>query len=86
MNKEARLYLPDRLILPDFIYFPTKKIIEFDGSYYHQDTLENREKELKRDQVLVENGYNVFHVTEAQYKKNPEIELQKCIEFICGKN
>lgn len=81
-NKEARLYLDNRLVLPDFILFKAKKIIEFDGVYYHRNTPENRKRDKQRDKDLERNGYRVFHVNEKRYKENFSDILKKCIDFL----
>lgn len=81
-NNEAKLFLDNRLVLPDFIHFPSKKIIEFDGVYYHKNTPENKKRERQRDEDLKRNGYTVLHVNEKQYKNYPEQTLNKCLEFL----
>lgn len=82
LNKEARLYLDTRVVLPDFIHLPSKKIIEFDGVYYHKNTPENKAREFQRDQDLSRNGYTVLHVNEKEYKLFPEETINKCKEFL----
>ncbi len=82
LNKEARLYLDTRVVLPDFIHLPSKKIIEFDGVYYHKNTPENKTRELQRDQDLIRNGYTVLHINEKEYKLFPEEIKNKCKEFL----
>jgi len=82
INKEARLYLDTRVVLPDFIHFPSKKIIEFDGVYYHRNTPENKKREEKRDEDLRRNNYNVFHVNEKDYKDSPNDIILECIKFL----
>jgi hypothetical protein len=81
-NHEAKLFLDNRLVLPDFIHFPSNKIIEFDGVYYHRNSPENKQRERQRDQDLQRNGYHVFHVNEKEYRDSPEESLQKCIIFL----
>ena len=83
-NSEERLFLDNKLILPDFIY--KNKIIEFDGVYYHRNTPENKSRELLRDDILLRNGYEVLHVSEKEYKKNPSEVVNKCIKFLNEKN
>jgi very-short-patch-repair endonuclease len=70
------------LVLPDFIHIPSKKIIEFDGVYYHRNTPENKTRELKRDEDLRRNGYSVFHVNEKEYKLFPDETISKCKKFL----
>ena len=82
-NKEYRLNLNSRSILPDFIDLEKKKIIEFDGNYWHnQKVPQNPQREKNRDKAIIEMGYEVIHISESDYKKNPEREIQKCINFL----
>jgi hypothetical protein len=85
LNKEARLYLDNRVVLPDFIHLPSKKIIEFDGVYYHRNTPENTLREKKRDLDLERNGYSVFHVSESDYKLSPSATINRCKQFLNNK-
>lgn len=82
LNKESRLYLDTRVVLPDFIHLPSKKIIEFDGVYYHRNTPENKSREAERDKDLIRNGYKVIHITESEYKLYPEDTINKCKQFL----
>ena len=45
-------------------------IIEFDGTYYHRNTPENKKREDIRDMNIIESGYEVIHVLESVYIKN----------------
>lgn len=88
-NHELRLKLSNKLILPDFIILENKKIIEFDGSYWHnnkmQNTQSNKGRALERDNLIVESGYEVLHISESNYYSNPDKEINKCINFIYAK-
>ena len=44
-NYEYRLKLNKSYILPDFFIPSLNLILEFDGTYYHRDTTENKERE-----------------------------------------
>ena len=81
-NNEYRLSLADGVILPDFFDLSTKKIIEFDGVYYHRINPENALREEKRDKSIIESGYKVYHVNELEYKTNKEDVINKCINFL----
>jgi len=81
-NKEAKLYLDNRLVFPDFIHYPSNKIIEFDGVYYHRNTPENKTREIQRDADLIRNGFQVFHVNEKEYREYPETVIEKCVNFL----
>lgn len=80
-NNEERLKL-GLVILPDFINLKNKKIIEFDGVYYHRNNPENIKRDIKRTTELIKNGYTVFKVNENEYKQNKEKSIQECIDFI----
>ena len=81
-NNEHRLVLMNGVILPDFIDLDLKKIIEFDGTYYHRNTPENSLREEKRDEMIIESGYQVLHVSEYDYKNYKQEIINKCITFL----
>tara|TARA_R110000772_G_scaffold2410_2_gene8407 strand:+ start:26386 stop:27357 length:972 start_codon:yes stop_codon:yes gene_type:complete len=81
-NYEYRLKLNESFILPDFFIPKLKKIIEFDGTYYHRPTPENKKREKRRDDNIKNSGYYVLHISEYDYNKNKELTIQKCIDFI----
>ena len=79
-NHELRLKLK-KIVLPDFINIKTKKIIEFNGTYYHN--LEGRQQADKdRITMLENNGYKVLSIDEKFYYKNKKIVIQQCINFL----
>ena len=47
-NKEFRLNLGNRMVMPDFFVPSTKKIIEFDGDYWHSERVANPTNERER--------------------------------------
>ena len=81
-NNEYRLKLNYSFILPDFFVKNKNKIIEFDGTYYHRPTPENLLRESIRDTNIIESGYEVFHVSECDYKNNKQKVIDKCLEFL----
>lgn len=84
-NNEYRLNLKDRIILPDFFIKDIRKIIEFDGIYWHKNTPENKTREMKKDIAIIENDYDILHIREDDFIKDPDKEIKKCIEFIYEK-
>lgn len=82
INNEEKLFLDNRLVLPDFIHLPSRKIIEFDGVYYHRKNPENKKREQQRDKDLERNRYKVFHVLESEYRQNPHQVVEKCKQFL----
>jgi len=82
-NKEYRLILSNgKLVLPDFLDIHKKKIIEFDGTYWHRETQANPEREHQRDLMILEDGYQILHVKESDFKKYPEQTIQRCLNFL----
>lgn len=87
INYEYTIKLTKRALLPDFVNIKTKKIIEFDGTYWHgkhKIKYPNRLRDDQRDKFLIEDGYEVLHIKEADYRKNPEISVNICLEFLNG--
>lgn len=81
-NNELRMVL-DKVILPDFIDTSTKKIIEFDGTYWHGRVGHgNQTRELKRDMMMYNHGYSVLHISEDDYKKDKEKVIDTCLNFL----
>lgn len=66
----------------DFYIPEINKAIEFDGWYWHHGKGANKKRATKRKNELLELGYNIYHVEEFDYRKNPEETIQKCIDFI----
>lgn len=60
----------------DFALLNYSKIIECDGEFWHQD----QEKERKRDAYLLENGWEVLHLTGNEIVT----QIKKCKEVILG--
>lgn len=81
-NYEYRLKLKKSYILPDFFIPSLNLIIEFDGTYYHRDTTENKDRERKRDQNIIDSGYSVLHISEKEYMVNKELTVLKLVNFI----
>lgn len=82
INHEFRLNLKKSFIIPDFFMKNKKKIIEFDGTYFHRPTPENKKRELIRDANIIESGFQILHITEEEYKKNKEEVINKCLKFL----
>lgn len=86
-NNEYVLNLTEKHIMPDFINMKTKKIIEFDGTYWHGSHLLRTQDELrdqKRDAALKREGYTVLHIKEDDYRKSPQEAIKNCITFLNG--
>jgi len=85
-NNEERLELNGHLILPDFLIKNNKKIIEFDGIYWHKNNPENKKRELFRDNLILTNNYKLLHIREDDYNKDPNRVIKECVDFIYEKN
>jgi hypothetical protein len=81
-NYEYRLKLNKSYILPDFFIPSLNLILEFDGTYYHRNTTENKEREIRRDENIINSGYRVLHITESEYNENKELTILKLVNFI----
>jgi len=70
----------------DFWSPSTKKIIEFDGDYWHSEKLlqanpgrnENRDKEI----LSTDKSIRIMHVKEIEYKQNKKGTIEKCLTFL----
>lgn len=81
-NKEYRLSVDGSYVMPDFVDLSTKKIIEFDGDYWHSEAVANPQRESLREDRIKNEGYIVYHVKEHDYKKDKEKVIQECINFL----
>ena len=68
--------LNKRRYILDFV--AGNKVIEYDGTYWHSD----KEKEEAKDAFLRHKGYEVLHIMDDDYTKNPEEQLNRCINFL----
>jgi uncharacterized C2H2 Zn-finger protein len=87
LNNEYRLNLDNRFIFPDFINIDSKKIIEFDGTYWHGKHIiknTNRLRDHQRDEIIIRNGYSVLHIKEEDYRNDKNDAVEKCLEFLNG--
>lgn len=85
LNNECRLRLTSRILLPDFIDLNAKKIIEFDGTYWHGAhaiKYTNKLRDEDRDKLLEAEGYKILHVKEHEYRQDKNLIINKCLEFL----
>lgn len=64
-----------------------KKIIEFDGTYWHRKHIirsTNRLRDHQRDEIIIRNGYSVLHIKEEDYRNDKNDAVEKCLEFLNG--
>lgn len=81
-NNEIKLRL-SRVLLPDFIDTKNKKIIEFDGTYWHGEVGRgNKLRDKEKDLIFKEGGYEVLHIKEQDYYENEENIIKLCLNFL----
>ena len=82
-NKEYRYISKEgRGFLFDFIDLDNKKIIEFDGDYWHSNAKVNPEREQYRDSLLISEGFKILRIKEQEFKQNKQETLSKCLQFL----
>lgn len=81
-NKEYIFKTTHSYIRPDFICLQKKKIIEFDGDYWHSNSRVNPQREEKRDCEIIKQGFQVIHIKEQDFKTDPNGTIQKCINYL----
>lgn len=81
-NKEYILFVGTTYVRPDFICLERKKVIEFDGDYWHSDKVSNTEREEERDQKIINTGYELLHVKECDFKKDQQGVVDQCLKFL----
>lgn len=81
-NNEYKLKL-DRLFMPDFIDIKNKKIIEFDGVYWHGKVGRgNKERDGEKIKNYIMGGYSVLSICENEYKNDKDGVIEKCLNFL----
>lgn len=82
VNNEYRLKL-NRVFLPDFIDIKNKKIIEFDGIYWHGKVGRgNKKRDTEKIKSYIMNGYSVLSICEKEYKNDKNGVIEKCLNFL----
>lgn len=102
LSKEKCLFslYENQYVLVDFHIEDNKKIIEFNGDYWHanpkiydEDSVLNFynnkikaseiwKKDLKRNKIIEDNGYQLLTIWENDYRYNKEETIDKCLRFI----
>jgi len=85
VNYEYRLKL-DRVLLPDFIDIKNKKIIEFDGEYWHgernQYSFDLLTRDAEKEKIYDKFGYKLLRVKERDYNDFKEETIELCVNFL----
>lgn len=65
----------------DFWVPSSKKIIEFDGDYWHNI---DPNRYVSRDEEILETDpeIQIFHVKENQFRSSPDSVIEECLEFL----
>ena len=79
VNKEYKLN--EIRVSLDFVDIDKKKVIEFDGDYWH-GSRGNVEREKIRDQKIMSLGFEILHIKEKDFKENRKETIEKCILFL----
>ncbi len=70
----------------DFWCPSIKKIIEFDGDYWHSEKFlqANPERNANRDKEILstDESIRIMHVKEIEYKRDKKGTIEKCLEFL----
>ena len=81
-NKEYILFVGNTYVRPDFICLERKKVIEFDGDYWHSEKVANPIREAERNQKIIDAGYELLHIKECDFKKDQQGAVNKCLKFL----
>lgn len=81
-NKEFILQTDTSYVRPDFVCINTKRIIEFDGDYWHSEKVANPTRERERDEKIKRAGYEILHIKECDYNKNKESIIEQCLNYL----
>ena len=96
-NQEAIIQISDTTIRVDCLLESKRRIIEFYGDYWHgnpqkfepDDIVAIRKvakdvwfKDQNRTSQLQAAGYDVLIIWESEFKRNPQIVIEKCLSFL----
>ena len=66
----------------DFLLSDKKRIIEFDGDYWHGEARGNQERDRERELKLKKEGYQVYRVPERDYRREPIAMVYEAVQFL----
>jgi hypothetical protein len=81
-NSEYIMKMDKGFVRPDFICLKNKKVIEFDGDYWHSVGVREENYEQNRDNKIEQAGYQILHVKECDFKSDRENTIKQCIQFL----
>lgn len=83
VNNEYILVTETGIVKLDF-FAPTKKrIIEFDGDYWHDDN-PGKKCSVIRDAKILNTypDYKILHIWESEYRQNKQGTIERCLQFL----
>lgn len=81
-NYEYVIETMEGCIKPDFYLKNKKRVVEFDGDYWHGEARGNQERDRNRDKCLKDAGYEIWRVSERDYKKHPVAMVYEAVQFL----
>lgn len=84
INKEYMLNVGINYRLIDFYIPSIKKMIEYNGEYWHGEAKGNQERDRIREEEIIKTipDIKILHISEKDYKNDPDKVLQQCLEFL----
>lgn len=66
----------------DFLLKNKKRVVEFDGDYWHGEARGNQERDRKREKALKNAGFDILRISERDYKKHPVAMVYEAVQFL----
>jgi len=67
----------------DFYDEKTNKVIEFDGDYWHGEKRGNQERDMLREQQIIDElKCEILHIQEKDYNNDKDKTIRECLEFL----
>lgn len=68
----------------DFYIKDNKKVIEFDGNYWHHKDKNAEIRDKLKDEDMMNEKIEILHIKELDYIKNSDIIVEQCVNWIKG--
>ncbi len=84
-NNEYCFHTENSVRFLDFYDATQKKIIEFDGDYWHGNTTAKK-RDIEREHEILEtdSSIQIMRIKEQDYNKSPETVIDECVKFLNG--
>ena len=66
----------------DFYYPAKKRIIEFDGDYWHGESRGNIQRDIERQLILESEGFEFLRIKEREYNMDKQGTIDACLKFL----